>query len=484
MSLRGRVLLALFVVVFAGLLVADIATYQSLRSFLVSKVDTQIDNLRDPVFQSVFERHRPGGAPAGRPACAVNNTSNYTEIRDSNNAALLTCNVGPLGQAVSTSPAVPDKLPSSPTCGDQLCDTEVAFTVGPKQAGGPDYRGHVWAIPSSAGTLHMVIALPLTDVRDTLNQLLLIELLVTAGVLGGATGAGFVLVRLGLRPLNEIEATAGAIAAGDLGQRVKRADSTTEVGRLGIALNSMLGQIESAFSEKDASEQRLRRFLADASHELRTPLTSIRGYAELFRRGASEKPEDLAKVMLRIEEEGARMGVLVDDLLLLARLDQGRPLERQPVDLTALANQAVDAARAVEPDRPIAVEGPEAVTVAGDATRLRQVLDNLLANVRTHTPAGTPATVTIQADPTGATIEVIDSGPGLPPGSRARVFDRFFRAEEGRSRDRGGAGLGLAISHAIVTAHGGTIEALDAEPNGTTMRIHLPIGEPLSILSE
>jgi two-component system OmpR family sensor kinase len=485
MSLRGRVLLALLIVVFAGLLVADVATYQSLQSFLVKKVDTQIDNLGVPVAQSVFgDRHRGGPGGQDQPVCAVNNTSNYTEVRDTSNAALLSCNAAPLGQKATSSPALPARLPDAPSCGAQLCDTGVAFTVAAKQAGGPDYRAHVWSIPTTQGTWHMVVALPLADVKETLNQLLLIELLVTALVLGGATGAGLVLVRLGLRPLTEIEATAGAIAAGDLSQRVKRAEKRTEVGRLGIALNSMLGQIESAFSEKDASEQRLRRFLADASHELRTPLTSIRGYAELFRRGAANKPEDLAKVMLRIEEEGARMGVLVDDLLLLARLDQGRPLERQPVDLTMVVDEAVDAARAVEPDRPIEFAGGEVVSVPGDQIRLRQVLDNLLANIRTHTPTDTPARVVLRAEGDGATIEVIDHGPGMPPEAREQVFNRFFRADPARSRDRGGSGLGLAITQAIVTAHGGTIEALASDPHGTTMRIHLPGGAPLPILSE
>ncbi|GAC1335384.1 MAG: HAMP domain-containing sensor histidine kinase [Candidatus Dormibacteria bacterium] len=482
MSLRGRVLVALLVVVFAGLLVADVATYQSLHSFLVNRVDAQIDNLRDPVLRSAFGHDRLRG-PRDRPVCAVNNTSNYTEIRDPGNAPLLTCNVGPLGQAASSAPAVPDHLPASPTCGTQVCDTTVAFTVPSRQAGGPDYRAHVWSVPSNAGTLRVVVALPLGDVRDTLNQLLLIEVLVTLGVLGGATGAGLVLVRLGLRPLNEIELTAGAIAAGDLTQRVRRAEKRTEVGRLGLALNSMLGQIESAFAEKEASEQRLRRFLADASHELRTPLTSIRGYAELFRRGADSRPDDLARVMLRIEEEGARMGVLVDDLLLLARLDQGRPLERGVVNLTEVAAQAVDAARAVEPGRPIEFEGGSDLTVRGDQRRLRQVFDNLLANVRTHTPGDTRTVVRLRAEGAGVIAEVADFGPGLPAEDRERVFDRFFRADPGRSRDRGGAGLGLAISRAIIESHGGSIEALDSVPCGTTMRIHLPSGEHLPILS-
>jgi two-component system OmpR family sensor kinase len=479
MSLRGRVLLALLVVVAAGLLVADVATYKSLQTFLVKKVDAQIDGLRDPVANQVFR-----GDHHGPPQPLPDNTSNYTEIRDSANKILYSNNGAGFGQTATSTPAMPAKLPAAPVCSSGLCEASVTIDVPAKEHGGPGYRAHVWSVPTTSGEpLLLVIALPLGDVNETLAQLLTIEALVTVGVLGGAAAAGLYLVRLGLRPLTEIEATAGAIADGDLSRRVRRAEPRTEVGRLGIALNTMLGQIEAAFAEKDASEQRLRRFLADASHELRTPLTSIRGYAELFRRGAADRPDDLAKVMLRIEEEGARMGVLVDDLLLLARLDQGRPLELQPVDLSALVEEAVDAARAVEPDRPISFERGEPISVQADQVRLRQVVDNLLANVRTHTPAGTPARVALAQDPTGVTLEVIDTGPGLTTEGRERIFNRFFRADPARSRDHGGAGLGLAISHAIVTAHGGTIEALDTEPTGTTMRVHLPAGDPLPILS-
>jgi two-component system OmpR family sensor kinase len=472
-SLRGRLLLALLVIVTAGLLVADVATYQALHSFLVKKVDAQIDGLRDPVANQVFrvDHHGPSPLP--------DNTSNYTEVRDSANTVLYSNNPAAFGHPKPTStPAMPAKLPIPPVCVNRLCDSSITIDVPSKEAGGPGYRAHVWSVPTTAGEpLLMIIALPLADVNDTLSQLLTIEALVTLLVLAGAGGAGLYLVRLGLRPLREIETTAGAIADGDLGQRVKRADSKTEVGRLGIALNTMLGQIESAFAEKDASEQRLRRFLADASHELRTPLTSIRGYAELFRRGADTRPADLAKVMLRIEEESTRMGLLVDDLLLLARLDQGPALERQPVDMTIVVEEAVDAASAVEPDRPIGFQATGPMTVSGDALRLRQVVDNLLANVRTHTPAGTPATVTLEPGVERVILEVSDLGPGLPREGRERIFNRFYRADPARSRDRGGAGLGLAIIHAIVTAHGGSLTVSDNVPSGTIFRIELPVAD-------
>jgi two-component system OmpR family sensor kinase len=269
-----------------------------------------------------------------------------------------------------------------------------------------------------------------------------------------------------------MEATAGAIAAGDLSQRVETADPHTEVGRLGMALNEMLGHIERAFGERAESEQRLRRFVADASHELRTPLTSIRGYAELFRRGAADRPEDLAKTMRRIEEEASRMGVLVDDLLLLARLDQGRPLERLPVDVTRITGDAVDDARAVDPQRPITYAPEGDVIVAGDEVRLRQVLGNLLQNALRHTPPGTPVHVRVADDGAEALIEVRDEGPGMDTDGAARAFERFWRSDP--ARPRGGTGLGLAIVAAIADAHGGRV-TLDTTPGaGATFRVWLP----------
>ena len=242
----------------------------------------------------------------------------------------------------------------------------------------------------ASGSATLVIAVPLDDVHSTVQRLTMIELLVGAIALVAVGVLALILVRVGLRPLGRIEQTAGAIAAGDLSQRVENSDPRTEVGRLGGALNEMLAQIERAFAERERSENRLRRFVADASHELRTPLTSVRGYAELFRRGASDRPEDLRVVMRRIEDEAARMGVLVEDMLLLARLDQGRPLEREPVDLGAIAADLADDARMLHPDWPVELRVDGETIVTGDELRLRQALGNLLANARAHTPAGHP----------------------------------------------------------------------------------------------
>jgi two-component system, OmpR family, sensor kinase len=281
-------------------------------------------------------------------------------------------------------------------------------------------------------------------------------------------------VRIGLRPLDAIGSTAAAIAGGDLSRRVDRSEAHTEVGRLGLALNSMLGQIESAFRAKDASERRLRRFVADASHELRTPLAAVRAYAELFTRGADRRPDDLARAMEGITRESERMSLLVDDLLLLARLDEGRPLERQQVQLEELVGEAVDTARAVDPDRPIDVELQPA-SVLGDYDRLRQIVDNLLGNARAHTPPGAPVRVRVRGDDGSAKIEVEDSGPGLGTEDVERVFERFYRSDSSRSRDSGGVGLGLSIVAAVARAHGGSVVAASEVGRGATFRITLPL---------
>ena len=282
-------------------------------------------------------------------------------------------------------------------------------------------------------------------------------------------------MRLGLRPLTDIEHTAGAIAAGDMSRRIEDESPTTEVGRLGGALNTMLGTIEAAFAERKESERRLRQFVADASHELQTPLTSVRGYAELFRRGAADRPEDLSTAMRRIEAESERMGVLVDDLLLLAHLDQNRPMTRGKVDVRAITHDLVGDARVVDPGRPLTFVAPEPVVIDGDEQRLKQVVTNLLSNARTHTPPGTPVTVGVRRAGDEAVIEVEDRGPGMTPEHAARIFERFFRADPSRTRASGGSGLGLSIVSAIAEAHGGRVEVETNPGHGATFRVLLPV---------
>jgi two-component system OmpR family sensor kinase len=369
-------------------------------------------------------------------------------------------------------PALPRTvaLPAAPNSAEG--DRVSYFTVS-AVTGGQRYRVRASREGRDPNAI-LLISTPLNSVDSTLNRLLLIEILVTAIALAAIAALGLWAVRLGLRPLREIETTAEAIVAGDLSKRVERAEERTEVGRLGLALNTMLGSIESAFKAREASEQKLRRFVADASHELRTPLAAVRAYAELFTRGADRRPEDLARSMSGITRESERMSLLVEDLLLLARLDEGRPLEREPVRVDEVVAEAVDTARALDPGRPVELE-TEPLVVRGDHDRLRQIVDNLLANVRSHTPAGSPARVSVARDGSNAVIEVADTGPGLDGAELARVFERFYRADESRSRASGGVGLGLSIVAAVARAHGGDVDVRSEPGHGAAFRIVLPL---------
>jgi two-component system, OmpR family, sensor kinase len=336
----------------------------------------------------------------------------------------------------------------------------------------------------------------MSNLEHAVERLILINLIVGLTVLAALGLLGAWLVRRSLRPLVEIETTAGAIAAGDLGRRVPDLDERTELGRLSGALNTMLEQIESAFRARAASEhralrseERMRQFVADASHELRTPLTTIRGFAELYRQGATDDP---AAVLRRIESEAARMGLLVEDLLLLARLDQERPLRQVPVPMADLVRDAATAAHAIAPDRTIQVSLESGLTVLGDEARLRQVIGNLVTNALSHTPAGTPVSLRLRSEAGQAIVEVADAGLGLTPEQAERVFERFYRIDKARTRRaattppvesalpvgasaHSGAGLGLAIVAALVAAHEGTVE-VDTEPGaGATFRVRLPL---------
>jgi two-component system OmpR family sensor kinase len=448
MSLRARLLVATLALVFAGLMVADVATYGFLRSFLVDRLDQQIE-----------------GAITGPPDRGSLPVGAYIEVRDPNGRVLQHS-----GSFFEPPPSFNIRAPLPGEVGNSSPDDPSRLLT--VSAGGRPYRVGASALPGG-GTF--LVAVPMSDVFSTLHRLLLVEALVSLVVLAGVGFLAWWLVRIGLRPLEQMGQTARSIAGGDLSRRVEPATQTTEVGRLGLALNAMLAQIESAFEVRRRSEERLRRFVGDASHELRTPLTSIRGYAELFRFGAAERPEDLARAMGRIEQEAERMGVLVDDLLLLARLDQGRPLAREPVELATLARDAVADARAVEPDRPIDLVAPEALEVIGDEGRLRQVVGNLLSNVRTHTPPGTPAHVSLQREGDEAVFEVRDEGPGMSPDDAGRAFERFYRADPSRTRQSGGTGLGLSIVSAIIEAHGGRVAVESHLGRGTTFRAFLPV---------
>jgi two-component system, OmpR family, sensor kinase len=320
------------------------------------------------------------------------------------------------------------------------------------------------------------VAVPTHAVRASLERLVVIEAVAGLALLLVLAVGAWLIQRRGLRPLERMAATAGTITAGELHTRVEPADQRSEVGQLGMALNTMLGRLEDAFRQQEATEQRLRQFLADASHELRTPLTSIQGYAELFRLGADRDETDLAVTLRRIEQDARRMRKLVDDLLLLARLDQTRPAEREPVDVAVLAAEACSDSVAVDPGRQVTLDAPQPVVVQGDRTHLRQAVDNLVTNAVRHTPAGTPIEVAARIDAGRAVVTVRDHGPGLDGEALAHVFDRFWQADSARSD--AGAGLGLSIVAGIAAEHGGTVQAANADGGGAVFTLDLPLGPP------
>jgi two-component system OmpR family sensor kinase len=463
LSLRARLVLGVIVLGAVGLGVANVATYASLRSFLVDRTDTSLEESSGAVEHDIA-RGKCGGLD-GKPPPGLE-PGDYVLALGADGDVVCSFQVASSGE---TAPS-PPKLAGS----GRLAPF---FTVE-SQDGGDRYRVRSAIEPRTGSTLF--VARSLADFDATLRRLLLIELLVTGVVLAALAALGLWVVKLGLRPLDAIGTTAAAIAAGDLTKRVERAEPRTEVGRLGLALNAMLGQIEAAFNARAASERKLRRFVADASHELRTPLSAVRAYAELFARGADRRPADLERAMTGISRESERMTLLVDDLLLLARLDEGRPLAREPVELDEVVREAVETSATLEANRTHELEA-EPVTVVGDRERLRQIVDNLLSNVRAHTPSRAP--VRVRVGPVGgeAIIEVEDTGPGLTGDQAERVFERFYRADPSRARASGGVGLGLSIVAAVAEAHGGTVTARSGD--GATFTIALPLA-PETVVTE
>ncbi|HVC74998.1 MAG TPA: HAMP domain-containing sensor histidine kinase [Candidatus Micrarchaeaceae archaeon] len=469
LSLRGRLLLGVISLVVIGLLISNVATYAFLQQFLISRVDGQLTSNYQAAVGVL------GGPDEGPRSSFGYRPGTVFELVSANGTLLATPKVvTTVGATPSNAlPVLPHRLLNS-----GMDKPSPAYTV--EGTGGVEqYRVIDWPEDTFNGNF-VVLAIPLTDELSTLSQMLVLELKISVAVVAATVILALLIVRIGLRPLQRMGAVANDIAAGDLTRRVEPATPKTEIGRLGLALNGMLSQIEAAFAERTASNDRLRRVIADASHELRTPLTSIRGYAEMLRRGAAESPTDSESARRRIEQEAIRMTGLVDDLLVLARLDQGRPLDKTAVDLRTIANDAVADARVVAPRREISLSANGPVIVTGDDTRLRQVMGNLMRNALVHTPQQSPIEVAVATDAGLGRMSVADHGPGLSEGDVGRIFEPFYRADPSRSRDSGGAGLGLSIVSAVVSAHGGRVKVRRTDGGGATFEVELPLAQPSS----
>ena len=497
--LRIQLVATMLALVALALVIVGVAGTRIMRGYLVQRVDDQLGATVRGDPDRGGREGAPGTAPTTAPTSANQEREGVPFGGPALTAGFFREELDVDGNGTGELRVPPGSAQSAPALPRlDLGHAEVVagkpFTVAP-QGQGSSWRVLVRAKRDGSGSL--VVATSLSEVEQLVERLERVDMAVSAVVLVTLGVLSHLLVRSSLRQLVRVEHTAEAIAAGDLSQRVPETGTATEVGRLARALNAMLGQIERAFAAQQASEEsaraseaQMRRFVADASHELRTPLTSIRGYAELPRRrppDASVDPAEDRQLLERIEGQAQRMSVLVDDLLLLARLDQHRPLAREPVDLLALATEAVQDAQALAPDHGISLrydqeDDDEAVhpVVLGDELRLRQVLDNLLSNARTHTPAGTAVTVGVATDAATATLTVADDGPGMDPATAERAFERFYRADPSRTRSSGGSGLGLSIVRGLVEAHGGTITLRTAPGAGATFTIVVPLARDRS----
>jgi two-component system OmpR family sensor kinase len=498
-----KLVAAILTLVFAALVLMSVASTYFLQSYLLQRVDSQLTDyvraVADPSELPRFDSSPPDA------------------VVPPNNYFISLTSIDGVGRAIYDARKVDeDELPPLVKGVDAVqAHLNKPFTVR-SATGDVDWR-MLMTRPPNGSVLH--VAVNLTDVENAVGRLVWLDFLIGSAVLVALASVGAAVVRKSLTPLVQIERTAAAIAAGDLTRRVPdpepgSVEARTELGRLSRALNAMLAQIETAFTaramsetaarfaestardaaeaakESEAravrSEGKMRQFVADASHELRTPLTTIRGFAELYRQGAVTTPEETAKLVRRIEDEASRMGLLVEDLLLLARLDRERPLTLAPVELPVLAVEAVQAAQATAPDRTIELDvqdSPEKLIAYGDDARLRQVIGNLMTNALVHTPPEASVTLRLRTEAGNlGVIEVADTGPGLSPEQTDRVFERFYRADEARTRrtDRvaTGTGLGLAIVAAIVRAHHGSVDVVSVAGSGATFRVRLPLAPP------
>jgi two-component system OmpR family sensor kinase len=476
MRLRRRLVVTMIVSVALGLAVVDVITLTSLHSYLYGRVDDQLSTASGLVatFVSHEEQRGSGITPAAIQSRVGADT--YVEIIDPKESVLVARPSGTQNQ-VDPPPALPKPLPVSPAPDPQRPSkphqiyrpSSASINVPAVGGRGPEYRLQA----SSLSGQILIVATPLDAVNATLASLRAIELAVSLGLLAALLVIMTLLVRLGLRPLEDMTKEADAIAAGDLTRRVQPSEGKGEIARLGRALNGMLAQIESAFAQRAQSEDRLRSFLADASHELRTPLTSIRGYAELLQKEALAEGAARDRALSRIEKEAARMGVLVGDLAILAREGDGPEPARYRVDLAAVAAEAVADAKTVDRTRRIELRAPSEVPVAGDDARLEQLVHNLLGNAMAHTPPGTPVEVGVAVQGGRAVLEVRDRGPGMSADQASHIFDRFYRGDADRLD--GGSGLGLFIVASLARTFGGQASVDTALGKGSTFQVVLPL---------
>ena len=479
MSLQKRLVAVVALLLVVGLLVADLVIYAEVRSFLYGQADSTLTQNESVGFQYLsYAADR--GIPVTRANLSHRISSDvYVQLLDHSGKVIASRPSGPPARP-DPSPILTKDIPvqQEPDIDARVRVGRYAGTFRPDpdavvlgSTGDPDGRYRTIAVSVPQGTL--ITSISLNPTNDTLSSLRGVELSASLAVLLAMGLLVFLVVRRGLRPLRQMAGTADAIASGDLTRRVPEGNPGTEVGRLGSALNEMLAQIEGAFAEKSASEERLRQFVADASHELRTPLTSIRGYAELLGRGGFSDEAGRQKALKRIEEEATRMGGLVEDLLLLAELDRGRPLRAEPVDLHRISADAVGDSNALPHNHQLTLEPGPPVVVVGDGERLAQVAHNLVRNALAHTPPGTEVTVSTGVNLDMGFIRVSDNGPGIPAAKAARVFDRFYQGDP--SRSAAGTGLGLAIVRAIAEALHGTAAVATSPAGGATIVVKIPL---------
>ena len=471
LSLRARLVIAIVVVMTCGLAIADLAGVVLLRSYLLQRLDQQLS--------FPLERANRVEQDLPDPCEAAGSANATTQQLPTDFVLTLFDTAGRLQCQLPGQLSAADKPDMYPLSADQLAAAASSGSVINLDGnnGSAPWRARVALL----GDSYIVTAISTADVEATVRRLATVTTGVSLVILALTATGGLLLVRVGLRPLTAIETTAEAIARGDISRRVERAPDNTEVGRLAAALNTMLTRIEEAMTARADSEDRLRRFVADASHELRTPIATIRGHAELYRQGVAS-PADTAVLLGRIESEAIRMGAMVDDMLLLARMDSAPQLERHDVDLLSVAAAVVVDARAQDPGRPITLRSctdapwqDEPPVVSGDQARLHQVLANLLSNAIRHTPTGRGIEVEVGVQDDRVLCRVIDHGPGLTPEMTSKVFERFYRGDASRTRETGGAGLGLAIVSSLVHAHHGHVGYESTPGGGATFVVCLPV---------